>query len=393
VAKSGALLVLLTALSAALLSGICAAPGWCYPSGRFDLSSAIVQSSVVVVGTIERVREGERCLRQEYGGTRWSEPQGFLVQRAVARVEVVVKGEGLAAGDTVPFQFLSGDRRSRVLPPATLFYKEGERWLLFLHRREGHLEPMNPLGEQDLRIPAEARVEQQTHRLPLHRAEAVLAKLLLGSESHEFIQDVLSRVRYGTGMVVMPVGNPPLHESIPWRYQHCFASYQLLNAVSNLCHSPDQAIRAEAAAIMCRVGSVEALDRLVAAVRSRSEWLESECSPRLYLDAIGEVTDVRALPKLHDLLLDPDAAFHAPAAHALRQIGDTTSVPYLVKALDDSEFEVRYLAATGLAQIAGDHERYVAADVFRRRGAELIGYWKARHAGGQGESGGDAGDR
>jgi hypothetical protein len=392
-AKSRSLLVLLTALSAALLSGICAAPGWCYLSGRFDLSSAIAQSSVVVVATIAEVREGEPCLRQAYGGTRWDKPQPALLQRAVARVEVLVKGEGLAAGDTVRFQFLSADARSHFLPPSTLLYKEGERWLLFLHRHEGCLEPMNPLGEQDLRIPAEARLEQQTHSLPLHRAEAVLAKLLLGSESHEFVRELLSRLRYGTGMVVMPVGNPPLHESIPWRYQHCFASYQLLNAVDNLCHSPDQAIRAEAAAIMCRVGSVEALDRLVAAVRSRSEWLKSECSPRLYLDAIRGVTDVRALPKLHDLLLDPDAAFHAPAAHALRQIGDAASVPYLVKALDDSEFEVRYLAATGLAQIAGDHERYVAADVFRRRGAELIGYWKARHAGGQGESGGDAGDR
>lgn len=392
-AKSRSPLVLLTALSAALVSGICAAPGWCYLSGRFDLSSAIAQSSVVVVATIERVRGGERCLRQEYGGTRWSEPQSFLVQRAVGRVEVVVKGQGLAAGDTVRFQFLSADARSHFLPPSTLLYKEGERWLLFLHRHEGHLEPMNPLGRQDLKIPADARLEQETYSLPLHRAEAVLAKLLFASESREFIQDVLSRLRYGTAKVVMPVDNPPLHESIPWRYQRCFASYQLLNAVDNLCHSSDQAIRAEAAAIMCRVGSLEALDRLVAELRSRSEWLKSECSPRLYLDAIERITDVRALPKLHDLLLDPDAAFHAPAAHALRQIGEPASVPCLVKALDDSEFEVRYLAATALAQIAGDHERYVAVDVFRRRGAELIRYWKARHAGGQGESGGDAGDR
>jgi len=391
--KTRAWMVAVTALSAALLSGICAAPGWCYLSGRFDLSSAIAQSSVVVVATIERVRGGERCLREAYGGTRWAEPQAFLVQSAVARVEVVVKGEGFAAGDTVPFQFLSADARSHVLPPSTLLYKEGERWLLFLHRREGNLEPMNPLGRQDLRIPAEARLEQQTHSLPLHRAEAVLAKLLLASESPEFIQDVLSRVRYGTGTVVMPVDDPPLHESIPWRQQYCFASCELLNAIDNLCHSPDQAIRAEAAAIMCRVGSVAALDRLVAELRSRSEWLQSECSPRFYLGAIERITDVRALPKLHALLLDPDAAFHAPAAHALRQIGDATSVPYLVKAVDDSEFEVRYLAATGLAQIAGDHERYVAVDVFRRRGAELIEYWKARHAGRRGESEGDAGDR
>jgi HEAT repeat protein len=67
---------------------------------------------------------------------------------------------------------------------------------------------------------------------------------------------------------------------------------------------------------------------------------------RLTLVKIGK----RALPAMHRLLSDKSAAQRMEAAKIVQLISDSRSIPFLIKLLDDPEFEIRWIASEGLVK-------------------------------------------
>ena len=64
------------------------------------------------------------------------------------------------------------------------------------------------------------------------------------------------------------------------------------------------------------------------------------------------------------------------AAAALRLGGAPRSIPYLVTALDDSDFRVRYTAVIALSEITGDKPHGPSMDAFRQNEVTYVTYWK-----------------
>ena len=61
--------------------------------------------------------------------------------------------------------------------------------------------------------------------------------------------------------------------------------------------------------------------------------------------------DSSVLPQLYPLLSSPKVELRRGAAHALRRICDSSSVPALAQALNDSDRTVQYDAMMGLAAL------------------------------------------
>ena len=354
-----------------------------YPAGKRSLLSVLDECSVVVVGRIETLGEGEPVERQQFGPWgRLESPVQLLLRPATCRVEVVLKGREIEAGASVPFRLL-WHYRDRPSSIGLAEYRPGERWLLFLTQVEGHLEPVNPLGFQDLHLPDEYDPGEPDYGLALERTEALLADLLERYPDAppgqplwgSLVAQIVDTFRSGSFCGVAPRGTTREVDALVVR-RPCFATGRIVGALMRVSESaPDPAVRAYAASILLSAGWTECFQTLVAAereLRARGDTADFGA-----IDEIRRVMDPVLLPSLHELLSDPDPVFHEPAAHALREIADPSSIPYLVQVLDHPSFMMRYLAATGLAAITEDFSRYRAMDLWRAQEAEQIAYWKA----------------
>lgn len=63
-------------------------------------------------------------------------------------------------------------------------------------------------------------------------------------------------------------------------------------------------------------------------------------------------------------------------ARVYRQLADQKAAPDLIVLLDDPDQNVRYLAATGLANTYAMNEYYVSTTLFAQDEAKYVGYWK-----------------
>jgi hypothetical protein len=368
-----------------LLLIVSANAGFGYPASTYQLQYALDHSVVAVVGQIERVDPPTPVVRQGLGpGRGYGSPIRLLLRTAVVRADMVLKGDGIAPGTAIHFQFLGEDGQVSTydLPR----FGPGERWLLFLEAVDGQLEPFNPLGSQNLRLPGGYRPSPITYTSPLERSEAVLADVLATEMARrtapqprytESLTDqILDILHSGTQTVLVPAP-PGAKSGDPRPHRAGFATLGLVAQLVRLSKSDvDASVRAAAAAILVRTGRSDAVEMLVTA--QRDVLWQTGRSDRRWIDALSTVTDPSLLPRLHQLLFDPDPKLREPVASALREIADPSSVPYLLKALDDSDSEVRYFAATGLAAIAKENAHYLAVTLFREHESEQIAYWKAR---------------
>jgi hypothetical protein len=95
------------------------------------------------------------------------------------------------------------------------------------------------------------------------------------------------------------------------------------------------------------------------------------------IEAISEIEEPSVLPTLHSLLASPLTSLRRAAAKAVRTISDPSSVPFMVRALDDTDVDVQYDAVMGLAAIDGSSsDNAPARDLFNHAPARYVGHWK-----------------
>jgi len=92
--------------------------------------------------------------------------------------------------------------------------------------------------------------------------------------------------------------------------------------------------------------------------------------------SIGQgVKNEKAVPILSRLAGSQDAQTRRAAASALRHTGSRSALKPLAAMLDDSDFEVRYEAVLGLAQITGNPNWVPNMDRFRSEEGKYIKHW------------------
>ena len=86
--------------------------------------------------------------------------------------------------------------------------------------------------------------------------------------------------------------------------------------------------------------------------------------------------DPAAIPDLEELLEVSSVSIRRGAAGALRGTGSPQAVKGLVKALEDTDSEVRYWAVSGLAEIINKGEGRPSAERFKSCESDYISNWK-----------------
>lgn len=151
-----------------------------------------------------------------------------------------------------------------------------------------------------------------------------------------------------------------------------------LESLEKLADNDDVFIRVEAIIALLRIGSPAGisagLDFLEIVERSR----EIENLKKRVCYAFEEITDPALVPNLAPLLQSNNFLLRRGVIRALRFMRDTSTVPCLVKALDDNDSEVRYNAVIGIAETTGKMEGGwgPAVSTFRSNETKYIQHWK-----------------
>jgi hypothetical protein len=94
--------------------------------------------------------------------------------------------------------------------------------------------------------------------------------------------------------------------------------------------------------------------------------------------AISELSASDAIPALVRLLKSQDDLTRRAVASGLRKVRSPQTISALAAALDDRDWEVRYYAVRGLAEITGENSWGPSIEVFRASEDKYLNYWKGR---------------
>jgi hypothetical protein len=86
--------------------------------------------------------------------------------------------------------------------------------------------------------------------------------------------------------------------------------------------------------------------------------------------------DPQAIPALTRFMRLPGVDIRRAAAAALQRTGSAAATPGLMSALNDPDFEVRYSAVIGLAEITGDLDWHPNQEVFHAEETKYLQHWR-----------------
>jgi hypothetical protein len=327
-----------------------------YSVPHHSLPEMISTSTVIALADIREVRSGpieqRRVFAWGYEGpkARFKQPVTVEMKQAETNVLLVLKGAECVRDGMLQFRFPQhppGTRAASIWFPE---YQPGERWLLFLRTADDTLEPINQLGRQHLEIPNAMLLPLELRGPPQQKLERLLLWFLAYGQP-DFTLACLEWLEYPSGWIA-----PQTEEDI-----------------AGLLQSAHPEIRLRAAMALCHARYAPAIPILVSECEARG-WDDSLARRAIEMLRSCETPD--ALPHLHPLLTHENALVRQSAAYLLRQLADLSSVPRLVKALDDPDADVRYFAATALAAATGQRSFRVSADEFAGDEPTHLAHWK-----------------
>ncbi len=95
-------------------------------------------------------------------------------------------------------------------------------------------------------------------------------------------------------------------------------------------------------------------------------------------NSLAGVKDIRAIPVLARLLVNPDVLTRRAAAIALGNTRSNHAVPALVKALNDPDRDVRYNVVIAFEKIERQSDSAMAPEYFVKEETNMIAHWRKR---------------
>ncbi|PYR78440.1 MAG: hypothetical protein DMF86_05845 [Acidobacteria bacterium] len=142
----------------------------------------------------------------------------------------------------------------------------------------------------------------------------------------------------------------------------------------------DESVRLTAAALLLAANDIAGLNIAEDALRRDTPEASDAILHNLRYALSEGVKTEAAVPAISRIFKSRDVDTRRAAASALRHIGSDAARPELARALNDADFEVRYYAVIGLAEITGDKTWRPSVDEFRHSEARYVEYWKRKVA-------------
>jgi len=138
----------------------------------------------------------------------------------------------------------------------------------------------------------------------------------------------------------------------------------------------DEEVRLSAAAALLDANDLSALDVAEQALTKPSSHASPDVLHNLRVGIAQGIRDTAAVPVLKRLVADRDAETRRAAITAIAHTRSAMVLPLLLASLDDSDFDVRYIASVGLVEITGE-KPILSRDGFRSEEQTLISQWKS----------------
>lgn len=134
-------------------------------------------------------------------------------------------------------------------------------------------------------------------------------------------------------------------------------------------------IRLVALAALLRRNEITLLDRAEEILRSVPPGEQPYPVAGLAV-ALQSIKDPKAIPVLAALASAPNEHVRENSVAALSQIGTQDAVEPLLKALNDKNQEVRFYAASGLAQVTGQTDWWVGPETYKAKEEYYLTHWR-----------------
>lgn len=305
-----------------------------------DLPGLINSSDLIVLGKTQGVRQIGESTIEIYGQQFPAKIMGGEVS-----IERTIKGQ---APKGVAFHFLlpatlAGSIGYRSIP-------DGNYRLVFLKHAGSDYDVASPYYPSFPAVPDEPLAQERTTIVSQVIAE--LAAVLQSPDSPN--RDKVEALFYAQGL------NTPV----------------LTAALRTALSTDDKSLQLGVATALLERNDISALQVAEEALLHPQSNIPSYLLENLSSGIARGLRDDRAIPALGRILQEaPDAYARRAAASALRDTGSTSATLALGKALADSDFDVRYLAVIGLAEITGQSEWRPLTEEFRTHEQRYLNHW------------------
>jgi hypothetical protein len=158
-----------------------------------------------------------------------------------------------------------------------------------------------------------------------------------------------------------------------------------IEALGRVSKVKDLTLRLSVAAALLKHNDISTLELAVDTLLRPAPTLPDDLLHNLSYAIFEGVSDDRAAPALTRLLRTGNVESRRAAASALMHTGSTSAIEPLLAGINDSDFEVRYYSAVGLAEITGQTDWRPNMDVFASNQEKYVEHWyqwsKARAGG------------
>jgi hypothetical protein len=272
-----------------------------------------------------------------------NEPITFKQKVAVFHVDRIYKGT--ISMTNIEIEFLQSD-----FPSSLESLNRGECVLIFLVSKNARYQFVN-LTMSKMPISCEPVPTLKGRASPLVRIRKALIKSLTDAN-----QDIVLAA-------IEQLGNLKSKETV--------ASLQPFET------SQDPIIRCATIAALLKFGDMAYISVAVRFLGDAPDMPGMERVKSYIYGAIAELSNPSLMDSLTPLLQYNDMQLRYAAIRALRNIRSRSTIPFLIKALDDDYLDVRYQAMMALAEVTQHPEWCTTIDVFRHDETKYISKWKA----------------
>lgn len=153
-------------------------------------------------------------------------------------------------------------------------------------------------------------------------------------------------------------------------------SATVVSILQHALQDQDTSVQLGAAAALLERNDISALPVVEATLLSPAANLPQYLRHNLLYGISEGVKDEKAIPMLSRLMSLSDVETRRSAASALRHTLSRQAIAPLLDALSDPDFEVRYYAATGLAEITGQSDWRPLMEDFKANEQKYLTHWK-----------------